>query len=66
MRVRKTLAFVLEFPLASLTSLSLAALLPSTTMAVSLSTGIRQKVGSCVCALPRASLTESERKMIDT
>lgn len=62
-----TLAFVLEFPLASLTSLSLA-LLPFTTMAVSLSTGarIRLKVGSCVCALPRASLKESSIKMIDT
>ncbi|GKA42458.1 hypothetical protein Tco_0735118 [Tanacetum coccineum] len=39
-RVITTLAFVLEFPLASLTSLSLA-LLPFTTMAVSLSTGAR-------------------------
>ncbi|KAI3664544.1 hypothetical protein L1987_89696 [Smallanthus sonchifolius] len=46
-RVITTLAFVLEFPLASLTSLSLA-LPPFTTMAVSLSTGarIRLKVGS--------------------
>lgn len=40
-------------------------LLPSTTMAVSLSTGarIRLKEGSCVCALPRARLTESSIKM---
>lgn len=53
--------------LVSLTYLCLAWLL-YTKMAVSLSTGarIRLKVGSCICALPRASLKESEIQMIDT
>ncbi|GJY26285.1 hypothetical protein Tco_0401011 [Tanacetum coccineum] len=62
-RVITALAYLLEFPLASLTSLSLA-LLPFTTMVALLSTGarIRLKVGLCVWALPEASLKGSSIK----